>query len=51
MMGCIPDISTLLRIGHFYFALTAFEKSICNSRLLVVNTIQEQPEMSTPLAE
>ncbi|HME43851.1 MAG TPA: hypothetical protein VKF36_12245, partial [Syntrophorhabdales bacterium] len=22
MMECIPDISTLLRVGHFYFALT-----------------------------
>ncbi|HME43242.1 MAG TPA: hypothetical protein VKF36_09175, partial [Syntrophorhabdales bacterium] len=28
MMECIPDISTLLRVGHFYFALTAFQISL-----------------------
>jgi len=22
MLPCLPDISTLLRVGHFYFALT-----------------------------
>ena len=33
---CIPDISTLLRIGHFYFALTHFCVSCCTTRLEVV---------------
>ncbi len=25
---CLPDISTLLRVGHFYFALTQHLKAI-----------------------
>jgi hypothetical protein len=28
MITCIPDISTLLRTGHFYFALTMMSEIV-----------------------
>jgi hypothetical protein len=35
-LRCIPDISTLLRIGHFYFALTAAEVFLAMTALSMV---------------
>jgi len=36
MMECIPDISTLLRVGHFYFALTEMQKKWCKKNRVVL---------------
>ena len=39
MLPCLPDISTLLRVGHFYFALTAHHSFVEKAPFLCYITL------------